>query len=98
MGHIEPLHKKARKMFSRPQSDVRGYAVEGCCPSYNPGWEVGANNNLDPCPWQNDLVACHAFIICWWGGQVPDYIQNPNWLDNCSNIQNDWTNLCVVPD
>ncbi|OGF97765.1 MAG: hypothetical protein A2Z06_02190 [Candidatus Glassbacteria bacterium RBG_16_58_8] len=99
MGHIEPMNKKARTMSSRKTVDVRGYSVEGCCTSYIPGWEVGSNNNLDPCPWQNDLAACYGWwFICYWGGQVPDHGDNPNWLDNCSNIQNDWTNLCVVPD
>jgi len=99
MSRIEPLNKKARMITARLRNDVSGYAVEGCCPSFAPGWEVGSDGRLDPCPWQADLVACHGFLfICFWGGQVPDSFDNPNWLDSCSNIQNDWTNLCVVPD
>ena len=99
MSRIEPLNKKARMMTVRMKNDIRGYAVEGCCPLFSPGWEVGSSGQLDPCPWQSDLAACAGFLfICFWGGQVPDQGDNPHWLDNCSNIQNDWTNLCVVPD
>jgi hypothetical protein len=99
MSKIEPLNKKARAISASRPGDVQGYAVEGCCPTFVPGWEVDSSGNVDPCPWQADLAACTGFaFLCWWAGQVPDAGNNPNWLDNCGNIQNDWTNLCVIPD
>jgi len=99
MSKIEPLNRKAHAISARRPSDVRGLAVEGCCPSFIPGWEVGAAHDLDPCPWQSDLAACHgSLLICFWGGQVPDHGDNPQWLNNCGNISADWTNLCVIPD
>ncbi len=99
MGKITPLNKKARMISSHGTGDVRGLSVEGCCPSYIPGWEIGSDNGVDPCPWASDLAACHGFLfICFWGGQVPDAGDNPSWLNTCSNYQNDWTNMCVVPD
>jgi len=96
---IRPLNVKAHALTAVRSIDVRGYTVEGCCPSFAPGWEVSSGGQVDPCPWTFDLPYCHGlFSGCWWAGQVPDERDNPNWLDNCSNYQNDWTNLCVVPD
>jgi len=92
---IKPLNRKAEALVQQPADDVRPYTFGDCCPGFIPGWEVGENGGVDPCPWQGDLQACHP---CYWSAQVPDSTTYPNWLDNCSNISQDWESLCTIPD
>jgi len=96
MSRIKPLNVKARAVEASSNRDVRGYAFGDCCASFAPGWEVGTQDNADPCPWKSDLSLCWG--TCYWMGQVPDYISYGDWLDTCGNIQNDWRNLCTIPD
>ncbi len=96
MGHFKPINKKGREALARRRPDVYGHACAACCASFAPGWEVGAQGIVDPCPWQNDLSLC--YVTCFWNYQVPDDINYPNWMDECGNVQLDWTALCVVPD
>ena len=90
---IRPLNRKAEILVSRSPDDVRPYTFGDCCPGFAPGWEVGFSGNPDPCPWQNDLPACHP---CFWSGQVPDSTSFPGWLDACGNVARDWELLDVV--
>jgi hypothetical protein len=92
---LKPLNRKAELLTAMPGDDVRPYSVGDCCPGFAPGWEVGSSGNADPCPWQNDLPACHP---CFWSAQVPDSTAYPGWLSACANLSQDWTNLCTVPD
>lgn len=94
---MRPLNRKAERLTSRPPHDVRAYSFGDCCPGFLPGWEVGANGDIDPCQggWQSDLPLCHP---CYWSAQVPDSTTYPGWLDDCANVSQDWTNLCTVPD
>ena len=96
MGHFKPINKKGREALARRRPDVYGHACAACCASFAPGWEVGAQGIVDPCPWQNDLSLC--YVTCFWNYQGPDDINYPNWMDECGNVQLDWTALCVVPD
>lgn len=90
------LNNKAERLVARPPEDVHTYGlVDDCCPGFAPGWEVGSTGNADPCPWQNDMPACHP---CFWSAQVPDSTTYPGWLQNCNNLSQDWTQLCTVPD
>ena len=92
---MKPLNRKAETLCARPPDDVRPYTFGDCCPGFVPGWEVGSSGNVDPCPWQSDIRACHP---CWWSAQVPDMDTYPTWLDRCANISQDWEALCTVPD
>lgn len=92
---IKPLNRKAESLVRRPADDVRPYTFGDCCPGFVPGWEVGEAGGVDPCPWQNDLIACHP---CYWSAQVPDSTTYPSWMDRCANISQDWESLCTVPD
>lgn len=92
---IKALNRKAEVLRQKPVDDVRPFSFGDCCPGFLPGWEVGSDGAPDPCGWQNDLPACHP---CYWSAQVPDSATYPNWLDNCGNVSQDWTNLCTVPD
>ncbi len=44
----------------------------------------------------NDLSLC--WVTCYWTGQVADDTAEPNWLDDCSLVSEDWVRICVVPD
>jgi hypothetical protein len=99
-GGAAPAAEPADAAAARSQL-VEGYAYNECCPSFAPGWEVDDFNAVDPCPWQSDLMLCYS--TCFWTAQVPDSTQgspsgDPAWLDRCGQIQNDWRNLCVIPD
>lgn len=94
------LNRKAETLISRPPEDVRPYSFGDCCPGFLPGWEVGSSGQIDPCApggggWAADLPACHP---CYWSAQVPDNTTYPGWLNDCSNMSRDWTNLCTIPD
>ncbi len=94
---IKALNRKAEVLTDQSSVDGKPYGFGDCCPGFLPGWEVGANGTIDPCGggWQRDLPLCHP---CFWSAQVPDSTTYPNWLDNCSNYNQDWPNLCTVPD
>ena len=97
---VKPMNRKAEQLMDRPLDDVRPYAFGDCCPGFLPGWEVGSPSSgeaIDPCSggWQADLPLCHP---CYWSAQVPDNTTFENWLDTCSSVSQDWTNLCTVPD
>lgn len=97
---IKPLNRKAEMLTARGVEDTQPYSYGDCCPGFLPGWEVDTGGNADPCTlgtggWQGDLPACYP---CYWSAQVPDSSSNPDWLDNCANISQDWQNLCTVPD
>lgn len=92
---LKPLNRKAESLAERPIEDVRTFSFGDCCAGFLPGWEVGRNGGVDPCPWQSDLPACHP---CYWTAQVPDNTTYPQWLDRCANISQDWEALCTVPD
>jgi hypothetical protein len=104
---LKPVNRKAEKLAeeARPpqpgpagtRPDVFGMACGDCCAVFSPGWEVSAAGDVDPCPWVSDLADCHQ-VNCMWAAQVPDQDLYPNWLSACSNLVNDWQNLCVVPD
>ncbi len=96
MSRIKAINVKAQKMAEATTRDVRGYAFSDCCTSFAPGWEVGAQDNSDPCPWKSDLTLC--WNTCYWMGQVPDHLSYPDWFDDCGNINSDWRTLCTVPD
>jgi hypothetical protein len=91
---MRPLNRKAELLTTRPPDDVRPYTFGDCCPGFAPGWEVGQTGTPDPCPWQNDLPACHP---CFWSAQVPDSTRYPGWLSACANLARDWESLDVVP-
>jgi hypothetical protein len=94
---LKPLNKKAQAVQARSQKDVKGYTFSDCCPSFAPGWEVGPSEDQpDPCPWRFDLRLC--WQTCYWTGQVPDISQWNSWMNSCGNLNDDWRNLCVVPD
>ena len=92
---VKPLNLKAKTLSAEEPRDARAYAFTDCCPGFAPGWEVGFDGSVDPCPWQSDIPACHP---CFWSAQVPDSTTYPGWLDGCANVANDWRTLCVVPD
>jgi hypothetical protein len=96
MSRIRALNMKAQQVAETVSRDVRGYTFSDCCTSFAPGWEVGTNDQPDPCPWKSDLALCWS--TCYWMGQVPDYLAHANWLDSCGNTNVDWRNLCTVPD
>ncbi len=96
MSRIKAINVKAQKIAETTVRDVRGYAFSDCCSSFAPGWEVGPQDNADPCPWKHDLTLCWG--TCWWMGQVPDDQSYSDWLDTCGNINEDWRNLCTIPD
>jgi hypothetical protein len=96
MSRIRAINVKAQKMAETTTRDVRGYAFSDCCTSFAPGWEVGTQDQSDPCPWKSDLTLC--WNTCYWMGQVPDHLSYPDWFDDCGNINSDWRNLCTVPD
>lgn len=96
MSRIKAVNVKAQKIAETELRDVRGYAFSDCCASFAPGWEVGTSDNADPCPWKHDLTLC--WNTCWWMGQVPDDSSYADWLDTCGNVNNDWRNLCTIPD
>ena len=93
---IKAINVKAQKLEDTLRRDVRGYAFNDCCASFAPGWEVSSSDHADPCPWKSDLSLCWA--TCYWMGSVPDMDSYANWLDDCGNINNDWRNLCTIPD
>lgn len=96
MSRIRAINVKAQKMAESTTRDVRGYAFSDCCTSFAPGWEVGTQDQSDPCPWKSDLTLC--WNTCYWMGQVPDHLSYPDWFDECGNINSDWRSLCTVPD
>ena len=96
MSRIKPINARAVEVERASGRDVRGYAFSDCCAAFQPGWEVGTNDAPDPCPWKHDLSLCWS--TCWWMGQVPDSSSYSDWLDSCGNINNDWRNLCTIPD
>lgn len=96
MSHVRALNVKAQRAVEQLDRDVRGYTFSDCCTSFAPGWEVGTDDNPDPCPWKSDLYLC--WVTCYWMGQVPDVDTHGNWLDSCGNINSDWRTLCSVPD
>jgi hypothetical protein len=96
MSRIKAINVKAQKIAETTVRDVRGYAFSDCCASFAPGWEVGPQDNADPCPWKHDLTLC--WNTCWWMGQVPDDASYAGWMDECGNVNNDWRNLCTIPD
>lgn len=89
------LNRKARALLAVEAPDARAYTLSDCCPGFAPGWEVGFDGSVDPCPWQADIPACHP---CFWSAQVPDSTTYPGWLDECPLISRDWRTLCTVPD
>lgn len=97
---VKPLNRKAEALTTKPVDDVRPFSPGDCCPGFLPGWEVGDQNNADPCGWANDLNACAGGggFGCYWSAQVPDSATYPNWTDACNNLNQDWTMLCTVPD
>ena len=95
-GKIRALNRKARILERRTEQDVSGFAFSECSSVFAPGWEVGALGQPDPCPWKHDLELCWA--TCFWTGQVPDMYLYPDWLGSCANINQDWRNLCTIPD
>ena len=96
MSRIKAINVKAQKMAEATTRDVRGYAFSDCCAAFAPGWEVGTQDESDPCPWKSDLTLC--WNTCYWMGQVPDHLSYPDWFDDCGNINSDWRTLCTVPD
>jgi len=97
MKHLRPLNRKARVIAeTRTANQVEAHSCSSCCTSFSPGWEVGKDGAIDPCPWQNDLWACWA--ACFWAGQVPDDATAPGWMNCCGNVDTDWTCLCTIPD
>ncbi len=98
MKHLKPLNKRAMKLSGdEDRPDVFGYACSICCTAWAPGWEVGDDPYpVDPCPWMSDLSLC--WVTCYWTGQVADDTAEPNWLDDCSLVSEDWVRICVVPD
>lgn len=94
---MKPVNKRAQDVEKPPTPELEGYACSNCCVSYAPGWEVSSGGAPDPCPWMSDLHLCYA-AGCYWGNQVPDQNQYPTWFDACSQLQNDWAQLCTVPD
>ena len=95
-SRIRALNTKAQRVEETVTRDVRGYTFSDCCSGFAPGWEVGQNDLPDPCPWKHDLTLCWG--TCYWMGQVPDTTSYGSWLDDCGNINNDWRNLCTIPD
>lgn len=96
MKHAKPLNRKARAMAEKNDPEVVGLACGVCCASFAPGWEVNSSGSVDPCPWQQDLNLC--YVTCYWTAQNPDDNAYPSWNNSCGSLQNDWMNLCVVPD
>jgi hypothetical protein len=98
MKHLKPLNKRAMKLSGdEDRPDVFGYACSICCTAWAPGWEVGNDPYpVDPCPWMSDLSLC--WVTCYWTGQVADDTAEPDWLDDCSLVSEDWVRICVVPD
>ena len=97
MKHLKPLNKRAMKLSAdEDRPDVFGYACSICCTAWAPGWEVGVSGDVDPCPWMSDLSLC--WVTCYWTGQVADDVAEPDWLDDCSLVSEDWVRICVVPD
>jgi len=97
MKHLKPLNKRAMKLSGESdRPDVFGYACSICCTAWAPGWENGSDYHVDPCPWMSDLSLC--WVTCYWTGQVADDLAEPDWLDDCSLVSEDWVRICVVPD
>ena len=96
MKHTKPFNRKAKAMAEKNDPEILGLACGVCCASFAPGWEVNSGGAVDPCPWQNDLILCWS--TCFWTAQNPDDSSYPGWSSSCGNLQNDWANLCVVPD
>ena len=94
---LRPLNPKARRLAAGG-GEVKAYAGvwTDCGSAFAPGWEVGVDGHVDPCPWLIDLPLCWS--TCYWTGQVPDAVAEPTWMDNCQNYAADWTNLCSIPD
>jgi len=95
MKHARPFNRKAKALAQQNDPEVVGLACGVCCASFAPGWEVNSSGGIDPCPWQSDLNLC--YVTCFWTAQIPDDNSYPGW-NSCGNLQNDWMNLCVVPD
>lgn len=80
MKYIKPLNITAHKLICKVKPDVYGYACASCCTDYWPGWELGSDGKIDPCPWATDYTACQGCMHennppgqkCWWPAQVPD--------------------------
>lgn len=96
MKHFKPINKKSREAVAQGAPDAYGHVCAACCASFAPGWEVGPAGTVDPCPWQNDLWLC--WVTCFWNYQIPDDSSQSSWMDQCDNVANDWTTLCVIPD
>jgi len=94
--HFKPINKKGREAIATGEKDAFGHACAACCASFAPGWEVGPQGVVDPCPWQSDLSLC--WVTCFWNYQIPDDATYSSWMDQCGNVAVDWTTLCVVPD
>jgi hypothetical protein len=96
MRHLRPLNRQARQASGGEAADVHAHACSDCCTAWAPGWETGSTGHVDPCPWMSDLAMC--YYTCYWAGQVADGYAEPDWLDACGNLQQDWYRICVVPD
>jgi hypothetical protein len=96
MKHLKPMNRRARQVSGLDAPDVYGYACTDCCNAWAPGWGTGQSGSVDPCPWASDLYLC--WVTCYWTGQVADDYWEPNWLDACGQLAEDWYRICVVPD
>lgn len=96
----QELERKERE--AAPVVEAQGTIpfMHTCTSVFNPGYEVdawgGANQLCTPI--ETDLFGT-TDMYCWWPGQAPDTINNPDWNADCTRAMKDWMKLKVVkPD
>ena len=103
MKHLKPVNRKARRIGEAkeavPAVEPQGAVpfMHTCTSVLNPGYEIDfANGMTQLCtPIETDLFGT-TDMFCWWPGQAPDTINNPEWNAECARAMKDWMKLKVV--
>jgi hypothetical protein len=103
MKHLKPVNRKA-KAIGKDSGDPPVVEAQGtipfmhtCTSVFNPGYEIDFTNGMTQLctPIETDLFGT-TDMFCWWPGQAPDTINNPDWNADCTRAMKDWMKLKVV--
>ncbi len=109
MKHVKPVNRKAAKLERLRKREAREEAkpvveaqgsipfMHTCTSVFNPGYEIDAYGGMNQLctPIETDLFGT-TDMYCWWPGQAPDTINNPEWNADCTRAMKDWMKLKVV--
>ncbi len=104
MKHLKAVNRKARTIEKGRGEAVPVVEAQGvipymhtCTSVFNPGYENDAYGGMAQLclPIETDLFGT-TDMYCWWPGQAPDTINNPDWNADCTRAMKDWMTLKVV--